>query len=214
MTPFIIYALPRSRTAWLSRFLSYGDWTCYHEQLTFMRSLEEMQRFFARPNMGSAETAGIQGRHLIRYVAPDIREIVILRPVDEVVNSILSINIGMAGTYNVPLLQRNMEYGDRELRKLSKKHGVLVLNYEDLELEENCKRIFEYCLPYRFDKVWWEFFKSQNIQVSLKEAVLYYLNNRDAIENFKRHCKSELIRLRRSGEIKGISKCQVEQRQY
>ncbi len=30
MRPFVVFGLPRSRTAWLSRFLTYGDWVCGH----------------------------------------------------------------------------------------------------------------------------------------------------------------------------------------
>jgi hypothetical protein len=31
MAPYLIFALPRSRTAWLAHFLTYRDWTCLHE---------------------------------------------------------------------------------------------------------------------------------------------------------------------------------------
>lgn len=29
--PFFIFGLPRSRTAWASAFMSYGQWPCHHE---------------------------------------------------------------------------------------------------------------------------------------------------------------------------------------
>jgi hypothetical protein len=40
--PFMIFALPRSRTAWLSEFLSYQGWTCWHEIAIQMRDFSEV----------------------------------------------------------------------------------------------------------------------------------------------------------------------------
>ena len=43
--PFLILALPRSRTAWLSAFLSHGDVRCHHELL---RNCEDASRYVTR----------------------------------------------------------------------------------------------------------------------------------------------------------------------
>jgi len=207
--PFIIYALPRSRTAWLSRFLTYNDYTCYHEQAIFARSLSDIKTFF-KGNMGTAETAAAQGRPLIHYVCPDIKEVVILRPVNEVVESMIKAAEGIAA-YNKPLLQRNMEYGDRQLRKMAKDPNVLCVDYADLQNEKTCAMIFEYCLPYQFDKDWWEFMKNKNVQANVGAIINYYHRHRADIEGFKRHCKSELRRLCYDGQIPMRKKklCQV-----
>lgn len=199
--PFIIYALPRSRTAWLANFLSYKDWECYHESAMFMRSMEDVRAFFSSDNVGCAETAAAQGRHLIRSVTSSIKEVVILRPVDEVINSLLSVDLAGVAVYDPILLRKNMESGDRALRKIAKDSGVLVVNYDDLNKEKICAQIFEHCLPYKFDKQWWESLRDKNIQVDVKAVFRYYHKHRQAIEEFKRHCKLELFKLRRN-EVK------------
>jgi hypothetical protein len=200
-TPFIVYALPRSRTAWLSHFLSYKEWRCGHEQAVTMRRMQNVEAFFNRPNIGTVETAAAQGRHLIRHIVPDIKELVVLRPVDEVVDSLLASDISGVAVYDKVKLKRNMEYGVRELRKISNEPGVFTMDYQDLKKKEVCAKVFEHCLPYAFDETWWESFKDRNIQVDVKAALEYYFKHKIAVENFKKHCKSELRRLCRSGLV-------------
>ena len=55
--PFIVYALPRSRTFWLSKFLSYGGWACDHDEAVRLRGLDDMQSSLDIPMRGSVETA-------------------------------------------------------------------------------------------------------------------------------------------------------------
>ena len=55
-TPFLIYALPRSRTYWLSKFLSYGDWVCGHDQIRYFRTIDDIKGWLNLPATGSAET--------------------------------------------------------------------------------------------------------------------------------------------------------------
>lgn len=199
--PFIIYALPRSRTAWLAKFLSYKDWHCRHEYAIYMRDMGDVRDFLSQPNTGCVETAAAPGRYLIKHTIPDIREVVVLRPVQEVVESTMRMDVSGVATYDRKTLQRNMEYGDRVLRKIAKDPSVLVVRYEDLNLEETCAKIFEHCLPYAFDKNWWDKIKNENVQVDAKSFFRYYFANKDVIENFKKHCKSELRKLFRTGEI-------------
>lgn len=197
MAPFIIYALPRSRTAWLAKFLTYGEWTCYHEQAIYMTNMEDVKALFECPNIGMAETAAAQGRYLIRHVVPDIREVVILRPVEEVVESMMAVDISGLATYDKTALRKGMEYSDRVLQKISKDPNVLTVNYCDLDKPEVCARIFEHCLPYVFDRDWWESMKDKNIQADVRAVIRYYYKYKETIEAFKRHCKSEILRLHR-----------------
>lgn len=193
--PFLIYGLPRSRTAWLSAFLSYKEFQCFHEIAICMRSVEDVRNFFARPNVGSCETAVAQGRQLVKHIVPNIKEVVVLRPVEEVVSSVMNMDVSGVATYDEKLLRRNMNYGDRVLRKIANDPSVLMVNYHDLNQEKTCRTIFEHCLPYPFDKSWWEAIKDDNIQANVKGVLEYYHKNRDAIECFKSACKSELRKL-------------------
>lgn len=199
--PFIIYALPRSRTAWLSKFLSYKDWNCYHEQAVYMRDIGDIEALFDCPNTGTAETAAIAARHLIRYLVPNIKEVAVIRPVDEVVDGIMNMDVGGIATYDREKLQKIMAYEHQLLSRVAKEPNVLAVNFEDLECEDTCAEIFEHCLPYQFDKAWWESLRERNIQRDMKALLSYYYKNVDAVNAFKKHAKSELRKLCRMGVI-------------
>lgn len=201
MENFIIYSLPRSRSSWLSMFLSYKDWTCHHEKAMYMRSMGDVKELLSAPNTGTAETGAPYGRCLIKWLFPDMKEVVVFRPVDEVVNSVLNVDLGGYFAFDKEKLQKLMIKGERCLRKIAKDPNVLVVNYHDLDKEETCAKIFEFCLPYRFDKEWWNYMKDKNIQVDLKALFLYRYQNKNSIDMFKSLCKRELLRLCRLGVI-------------
>ncbi len=201
MRPFVIYGLPRSRTAWISMFLTYKDCTCHHERAMFMRSLQDVRELFAAANTGSAETGAPYGRCLLKWLVPDIREVVILRPVEECVNSLMKIDFDGMFVFDRDKLNKLMLRGRRALDKIAKDPKVLVINYADLDKEETCKKLFEFCLPYAFDREWWTYMQDLNIQVDLKSLFLYRYQNKPAIDSFKNLCKRELLRLCRLGEI-------------
>jgi hypothetical protein len=199
--PFIVYALPRSRTKWLSAFLSYGGWTCYHEHAVMLREAADIRAFLAQPRVGFAETAAGQAWHLIHHYRPDIRAVVVRRPVAETVAAMIEAGRTAGVSYDSERLGRVMTYGDRCLDRISQLPGVLSVRYDELGAEETCGRIFEHCLPFRFDRDWWRSLKDRNIQVDLAQYFQYYRCNRDSIEALKRDCKMELFRLRRKGVL-------------
>ena len=199
--PFIIYALPRSRTAWLSAFLTYKDWECYHDAAGFMRSMDDVKAFFNSGNVGCVETAASYGRCLLKWLIPDLREVVILRPVEECIESIMNLDLRGQASFDRKKITKLMERGRKTLDKISKDPNVLVINYADLDKEETCKSIFEFCLPYKFDKNWWQEMRHKNIQINMLSLLQYRWKNKDTIDDFKNLCKRELFRLGRRGEI-------------
>ena len=199
--PFVIYALPRSRTAWLARFLSYGGWTCHHEIAIQMRSIDDVIELFSRSKTGTAETGITPGWKLLHHLVPNLRAAVIRRPVDEVVEAVLAVDVSGVATYDRAVLRRNMEYMDRCLERIAADSEALVVNYSDLEREETCATLFERCLPFEFDRDWWESLRAQNIQADVKSMLRYYLANREAINRFKTTCKAEVRRLAYAGLI-------------
>ena len=203
--PFMIYALPRSRTAWLSRFLSYGAWTCHHESSLAMRSMDDVSAFFRQPNTGAADTAAAWGWRILKHRFPDMKMVVVRRPVDDVVSAVLSMDVGDVVTFDAVALRKKMEYGARMLDQISAQPGVLTVNFTDLNQPETCATIFEHCLPYRFDREWWEGLRGQNVQADAGGMMAFYHQNKVAIEAFKRACMSELRSLARSGAIAGRS---------
>lgn len=198
---FVIYALPRSRTAWLSRFLSYGDWQCLHEQAILLRDVHDMKQLLACPRLGVAETAAGPGWRLLKHYAPNHQAIVIRRPVGETVAAMIEAGRKAGVSYDEAQLRRIMTYSDRCLAQISAEPGTLTVPYDALDNEETCRRIFEACLPYPFDRGWWQECRERNIQVDLTAFYQRYHAARGQVEDFKRECRRELSRLVRAGEI-------------
>jgi hypothetical protein len=201
MTPFIIYALPRSRTFWLSRFLTYGPWNCGHETAITMRSMQDVRNFFAQPYYGTAETAAAPGWRILQHYFPQMRQVVIRRPVEDVVAAMLRVDVSGVAVYDESKLRANMNRSMRDLERISADPRTLSVDYDELNREDVCAYIFEYCLMLRFDKVWWNEMKEKNLQRDVKQHLLYYHNNRFCVEKFKVHCKKEMRNLVYSGSI-------------
>lgn len=199
--PFIIFALPRSRTAWLASYLSYKDWQCGHETAILLRSVQDVKGLFALQNVGVVETAAAQAWRILKHHIPNLKMAVIRRPIDDVVQSMMNINLHGRFHYDADRLRKVMEYGDRMLNEISEQPGTLTLSFSDLETEVGCKAIFEHCLPYEFDPDWWGTMKDRNVQVDVAGVIQYYHDHKDAIEAFKRSLRSELRTLVHNGHI-------------
>lgn len=198
MTNFIIYGLPRSRTYWLSKFLTYKDHTCTHEIADTLRVPDDYKEFFKQKNVGTSETGVAQGWWLIEDACPGIKTVVVHRPVEESVNSLFQIDLDGVAVYDKDLLMKHYAYGERMLKQISSRKDVLSVDFHDLNKMEVCKKIFEHCLPYEFDVKWWGSLKNKNLQCDFRKRIIYFLAHKEEINNFKRLCKLELIKLRRN----------------
>lgn len=180
MIPFIVLSLPRTRSTWLSKFLTYGDWVCGHDELQHTRTLEDIKNWFNQPNIGTVETLAAPWWRLIPTFAPNAKIVVIKRPVNEVVDSLIKV---CPNTFNRDVLTKSMTYLDRKLDQLSKRlPNVLIVNFKDLNNQQTCAEIFEYCLGLPHDWVHWLKYKDQNIQTNLKAIVRYAEAYKDSFE--------------------------------
>lgn len=204
--PFIIYGLPRSRTYWLSQFLSYGQWAVSHEETRHMRSIEDLKSFLSQDYIGSSETAASPGWRLIQHYRPDCKALVVRRPVFDVVDSLMKIPLAEF-IYKRPVLENGMSYLNRYLDQIEREHpNVLSVKFEDLHDRETCKRIFEFCLEQPFEQTWWEAWAPINVQINTVALLRYRHAFRAQIDRFKAECKHELRRLRKEGLINRSTK--------
>lgn len=201
--PFIVYTAGRSRTAWLSSFLTYGDYRCHNEVAIKFRRMSEVQRFFADDKTGSAETAAAPGWRLINHCAPSIRTVVVQRDEKDIVASFARMEIAKIAAVNEERLRKVVAYENRCLEAISAQPGTLTVRFEDLDKPSVCKAVFEHCLPYEFDFDWWEEMSRRNVQSDVLSLVRYYQDNIEDVENFKRDSKRHLIHLARSGDLAG-----------
>ena len=198
---FLVFALPRSRTAWLSALMTFKDWTCHHEAAIKMRSIEEMTAFLRRPWTGTAETACALGWRLFEHHLPELRRVVIRRPVEDDVQAMLRVPVDGFAVYDAAKLRQGMTRGMKALDEISARPGVLTLDYADLDRRDACAAIFEHCLPYPLPPGRWEHMKKYNIQKDVRWFLLYYRRHLAAIERFKAEARADLWRLARAGLI-------------
>lgn len=169
-SPFLVLSLPRSRSAWLSRFLSYREWTTSHEHLRYCRSLDDVKTWFSLEKVGSVETTGAPFWRLVEKFAPETKVVVVRRPVEEVVDSLRRAGLS-AETRDVRAAMLRLD------RKLEQAEGrlenVRSYSFSSLGEEEICKEIFEWVLPYSHDRMWWGQLHSTNIQIDFPALIRY-----------------------------------------
>lgn len=170
--PFVVFALPRSRTAWLARFLTYGPWECAHDEVRHCRSLDDVKAWLGQPCVGSVETACAPFWRLLPALRPDAHVVVVRRPVDEVVDSLMRLRLGCFEPASLTAAMRRL---DRKLEQIERRvPGVLSVAYADLEQEAMCARVFEHCLGLSHDPAWWAAASSVNIQIDMAHCLRYF----------------------------------------
>ena len=185
MPPFIVFALPRSRTAWLSRFLTYGDWACGHDEMRHARSMADIRSWFAQPNTGTAETGAAPFWRTVQHLQPDIRVLVVRRPVPEVVDSLMRV-----GQFDRDKLVPLMHALDRKLDQIERRMAnVLPISFADLAHEKTCAAAFTHCLPYAHDGAWWRHISPMNIQINMPALMRYFQAHRVQLDKLAAQVK-------------------------
>lgn len=176
--PFIILALPRSRTAWLSKFLSYDGAKCGHDIAADCGSVAEFKAKLSGL-VGSVETGAVIGWKAIREAIPDAKIIVLKRPLDQIQDSLRAIGLGDASILS--------EVAERRLilDVVGEQEDVPTISYDALNERDGCAWLFEYCLHKSFDMAWWDSFKDKNIQVDVAQMMQKLARNREKIKALK-----------------------------
>jgi len=201
--PYVVFALPRSRTAWLSHFLTYGDWGCGHDELRHMRSFDDLKAWFAQPCMGTVETSAAAWWRLLPEGA---KVVTIRRPVDGVVASLLAIP---GCTFDEGQLRTSMQRLDAKLDQIEARiPGVLSVRFDDLNDETACARLFEHCLPYAHDSERWQALSKVNIQINMPRLIRYceaYRPALDKLASVARHKSFTALAMRRPVAPEGMT---------
>lgn len=189
--PFLILALPRSRTAWLAKFLTYGPWVCGHEQIRYFRGLDDIQSWFMQPYIGSAETVGCGFWRLVPHYAPGCRVVIIRRPADQVLESCMA--QGVIGL-DREMLKRQLKFYDRKLDQAERRlSGAITFDFDELNDPEVCKTIFEYCLQMPFDFNWWSVLSQINIQIHFDSIMRYMWTHAQQLWRLRSIVRHEML---------------------
>jgi len=197
---FVVFATPRSRTAWLARFLTYGAWLCGHDEVRHCRSLDDVRSWLAQPHTGTVETAVAP---FWRLLPPDVRVVTVRRPVPEVVASLARSGV----TFDPAVMTRLVERVERKLDQIEARvPGVLSVTYAELADEATCARVFEHCLGLPHEHAWWGAASAVNIQVNVPQMLRYFVAYAPQIEKLRRLARHEMLRtLRRPVELNGVT---------
>ena len=189
--PFFVLGLPRSRTFWLSKFLTYREWTCGHEELRHIRSFEDAKSWMTQPFTGSAETALAP---FWRLIPPDTRLVIVRRPVEEVKDSLLRLNLGDGGSFDPAALDRLLKRTDAKLDQIAARWpGTLEVSFDALHHETVCAQIFEHCLPYGFDADWWRLVSQFNLQASMPALMRHHKAFGPQLDRFSKIAKQKTL---------------------
>jgi GNAT superfamily N-acetyltransferase len=166
--PFLVLGLPRSRTVWLSRFLSFQPYACYHDQASYVRSVEDVRAWLSQPYIGTVETAAAPFWRLGRFIRPDLRMAVVRRDPADVIESLMRFNC-----FERERLTRVIARYDRALDRAETAKGCLSVRFEDLNRRQTCERLFEHCLGIPAPAGWWNRIAPQNLQRDLRVQIIY-----------------------------------------
>lgn len=198
LPPFLVLALPRSRTTWLSKFLTYGPWICGHEEQRFLRSLDDIRSWCGQSFVGSCETGAAPHWRLLRRYAPGVRIVTVRRPVEECVENMLQVDMqGTACWTHAELIERFKRL-DAKLDQIAARWpNVLSVPFDALNFETCCARIFEHCLALPHDPAWWRALAPIDIQCSMPALMRYVRANALQLEKLAKIAKqSQLTELR------------------
>lgn len=203
--PFVIFGLPRSRTAWLSRFLTYGDWVCGHEELRHARSLDDVRSWLAQPCTGTAETAAAPWWRLARHLRPDLKVVVVRRDVQASTDSMMRLGLFT----DRAAVERVIRQMDRKLEQISRRvPDALSVHFEDLEREDVCAAVFEHCLGLPHDPAWWRHWSGINVQCDMRAILRYclaYAPQLDKLAKVASHQTRALMARQASNELDGVT---------
>jgi len=159
--------------------LTYRDWVCTHEQVRFLRGLDDVKSWGKLPRVGSAETTAGPWWRLVLDEFPGIKLVIIRRKPEAVLDSVMKTVSGIDETE----LAKHLRYLDRKLDQITVRNpDALVVDFDDLVWEAACATIFEHCLPYEHDGNWWRTLSQINVQIDLAGMLRYMVTNKEQLD--------------------------------
>lgn len=180
---FIIFALPRSRTKWLSEWLSYDGRKVGHDIAVECATPDEFLDRLGHLD-GTVETSAMLAWRLLRARLPQAKFVTVHRPVAEVRASFERLGI-------VPqpsdLEERDAMLDALEMYEQLPGRGDAFIDlwFSDLASERSRAWLFEYLTGKTFDWTWDQSFR-RNIQIDMHARMTYLAANQDRIQNLKR----------------------------
>ena len=136
----------------------------------YFRDPSDIQAWLSQRFTGSVETTV---QRWWRLFPPGLKLVVIRRPLEEVVDSLMKIDTAQPIQFDRARLMKNLGKYDRALDVIERRLSPLTIPYDRLGSENICKLIFEHCLGLPHDHERWAKLADVNIQVHLPAEIRY-----------------------------------------
>lgn len=159
--PFLIFALPRSRTAWLANFLNYGAVECGHELTSGLcqDGLRQHLTGSAKAYAGNSDTGQALIANELLDLLPSARVVVVYRDERDVCASLSRIGL--------PVTPHMLAAHQNALDQLSRRAGTLTVDFEDLAAESAARAILAHVAPAEpFNRYRWQTLQGFNVQIT------------------------------------------------
>jgi hypothetical protein len=178
MQPFIVFSLPRSRSAWMAHWLSDHDLIVGHDIGIECRGVRDFADRFTSGLDGSCETGSMFAWRLIRKEIPGIKFVVIRRKRGAVARSLERFGIVMP--------EAEFDARERALDEIEVQPEAIRLEFDDLSLPNSAAMLLNHVAPDKtFNKGQWQDFDAVNIQVKMEERLGRLVQNEAHIEAMK-----------------------------
>lgn len=185
MHPFIVFSLPRSRSAWMAHWLSDQDLFVGHDVGIECKSVADFAGRFKSALDGSCETGSMFAWRLIRKEIPGIKFVVIRRERRAVAASLA--RFGLAG------LEDELEARDRALDEIEVQPESFRANFGDLCHPESCSALLAHIAPDKmFHMKQFAEWNALNVQVKMDERLSRLIENGPQIEAMKTEARMAL----------------------
>ena len=182
--PFLILAMPRSMTKWLSVFLTQGPWVCHHDMGAEIADLDTIASALAIPYSGTIETGGdpMQLATVFKARFPEGKIAVITRAPCDVVGSLM--RFGLAPDSLKTLDEMNQRLAS--LHQVCRQFSVFSIRSEEIPANHYytswlARRLFGENLKARYDAL-----IQQNIQIDMPQRIALLERNSVKIDELKK----------------------------
>lgn len=177
MPPFVVFSLPRSRSAWLSVLLSGPGAICGHDIGPTLRAPNEFAERLSGDLVGTCETGAAFAWRLIWQMLPDANFVVIRRDPEAVVRSL--------SAFWISGQNEEMRARSAQLEEISALPGTLTVNFAELADEAASAMIYAHCLGRQMPRAWWAHLDPLNIQVDMQRQLRLLAERRPMIDALK-----------------------------
>lgn len=178
--PFFITGLPRSRTAWLSAFMSNGRNICYHEPIYKMRDIEDIKQFYDCEYYNHVGVSDSGLGFFVDWILDNIgaKTVIVDRDINEVEASLKQLGLP-ASDY--------LEQLYKKLQSVRNHPLVLWIPFEALSEKRVVQKIYWHLMQGEsFDEARYEEFNKMNIELKVVEGIERARGGHDNISHLMR----------------------------